>query len=576
MTSEPPTTTQNQTARRAAHHPPTTEIDAPRREVILYALGNVETAIANQFFSVLNLVLIVAMGISPLLIGLVMGLKTLWDGITDPVMAYITDNTRSRWGRRRPYILIGGLTHTLFLLAIILFFPRTATLKTNAELEAHKERNAAAPATTVVAAQVEPSSTNTMPVTVPATTTALESASATSATGQVAAAISPRPPQPSSKGVWHNIADGIRAFRDPANAPQRKVILYLLGAVLIFTTLTTIMSVPYYALGIELSPSYHGRTQVVTYRSAIDKIAGLIAPWVAPFCFLTIFPTALDGLRWVAFLLVLIGIPATTLMVVFVRERTQQANRSAAFKVGFFRSIWYTLSNLHFLRIFFLYQFIGLTSGLFAQMGAYLNIYWVMGSAMSGTAMGARVQLLAWALSFATLPLVNWACRRFQKHTTLRFAIIWMSIGCLLKWWCMNPRYPELQYILPFFFSVGISSVSVVLSTMMADVTDVDELRTGTRREGMFGAVMALLNKTVGSLTPVLAGLVLVAAGFDPQLPQQAPETILRMRILYSFVPAGFLLFALLVLRRYPLTAERMAEIKAELARRRAAAAAPA
>ncbi|MCX7848551.1 MAG: MFS transporter [bacterium] len=552
------------------------EADAPRHEVILYAFGNIETAIANQFLNVINLVMIVAMGISPLLVGLIMGLKTLWDGVTDPVMAYITDNTRSRWGRRRPYILVGGIAHTLFLLAVVVFFPRTTALKTNAQLEAQKQLSSTR---TVIAASA-PSATNAAPLALTNVAGALASATGTQAVSALAltntsapsTSALPPPHAARSKGAWRNIVEGVRAFRDPANAPQRTVVIYMLVAALIFTTLTTIMSVPYYALGIELSPSYHGRTQVVTYRAAVDKIAGLIAPWVAPFCFLTLFPTALDGLRWVAILLVLIGIPATTLMVVFIHERTQVTTRGAsALRLGFFRSIWYTLSNSHFLRIFVLYQFIGFTSGLFAQMGTYLNIYWVMGSAKSGTAMGARVQLLAWALSFATLPLVNWACRRFQKHNALRCAIVWMSLGCLLKWWCMNPQHPEYQYLLPFFFSVGISSVSVVLSTMMADVTDVDELRTGTRREGMFGAVMALLNKTVGSLTPVLAGIILVAAGFDPQLPRQAPETILRLRILYSFVPAAFLLTALLVLRRYPLTAQRMAEIKAELAQRRAA-----
>ena len=105
---------------------------------------------------------------------------------------------------------------------------------------------------------------------------------------------------------------------------------------------------------------------------------------------------------------------------------------------------------------------------------------------------------------------------------------------------------------------------------MMADVTDVDELSTGRRREGMFGAVMAFLGKTIGSFTPVLAGLVLVIAGLDPKAAVQTPETILNLRLLYSFVPGTLLLLALLLLWRYPLTAQRMTEIKAELQRRHA------
>jgi Na+/melibiose symporter-like transporter len=64
--------------------------------VALYAFGNVEASIADQFFNVLNSIMIVAIHVNPMLPGLILGIKTLWDGITDPITAYITDNTRTR------------------------------------------------------------------------------------------------------------------------------------------------------------------------------------------------------------------------------------------------------------------------------------------------------------------------------------------------------------------------------------------------------------------------------------------------------------------------------------------------
>jgi GPH family glycoside/pentoside/hexuronide:cation symporter len=554
------------------------DTDAPRSEVILYAAGNIENAVANQFFNVINLIMVVAMGISPLLIGLIMGIKTIWDGVTDPVMAYITDNTRSRWGRRRPYILVGGVGRIMFLLLVMAFFPHTSNLKTNKELEAEKHAEAAAETNTVMVAEATNAVADMAAVTnVPADAGATNAlAAAEGDTNMVAAAEDGdgKPPEKKKRsGAFGKIMDGIDAFNDPANAGQRKVVIYMLFVSLIFTTLTTVMSVPYYALGIELSPTYNGRTQVVTYRAVIDKIAGLVAPWVAPFCFLTIFATALEGMVWVAIFTVIIGVPSTVLMVIYTRARTHVSmQRMKKMRLGFWKSIWYTLKNPHFLKVFALYQFIGLSNGLFQQIGMFLNIYWVMGSAQKGTTLGAAVAMVAWGLSFAALPVLNWACRRFQKHNTLRFAIIWMSIGCVLKWWCMNPEHPEYQFILPIFFSIGIASVYTVLSTLMADVTDVDELRTGTRREGMFGATMAFMMKTIGGVTPILAGAILVISGFDAGLDVQTPETIFNMRLLYSFVPGGMLLFSLLILWGYPLTAKRMTEIKAELARRRAEA----
>ncbi len=50
-----------------------------------------------------------AFGMDPLLAGFIVGIPRLFDAITDPVMGYISDNTNSRFGRRRPYILLGAI-----------------------------------------------------------------------------------------------------------------------------------------------------------------------------------------------------------------------------------------------------------------------------------------------------------------------------------------------------------------------------------------------------------------------------------------------------------------------------------
>lgn len=51
----------------------------------------------------------ITLGVSPTLIGLVLSISRLWDAITDPWMGSISDNCRWRWGRRKPFILIGSV-----------------------------------------------------------------------------------------------------------------------------------------------------------------------------------------------------------------------------------------------------------------------------------------------------------------------------------------------------------------------------------------------------------------------------------------------------------------------------------
>jgi GPH family glycoside/pentoside/hexuronide:cation symporter len=664
------------------------EGDASRKEVVYYALGNAEAAISDNFPNLLQSVLIVAMQVSPLLMGLIMGIKTIWDSVTDPIMAHITDNTRTRWGRRRPFILVGGVGRVLFLAALVAFMPSGSHLASNALMEAQKfanegaaaavkahetavkaheqlgtakdelrrmirERVADLPETSRAAAASIASSLPTLRedasnrLAVLANRRAEWEALRTQAVAGSDAAVKlrdaqglmeaaterskkadeliakavegsrkaiaaeqvalyllqaaesdtagraqeaanaafaeahlealdifalerpPPPKKPAPTGALTKIRDGVDAFRDPRNADQRTLILYVLVGLLIYTVFTTVFSVPYYALGIELSPSYNGRTQVVTYRAILSKIAGLLAPWVPVACFSLWFANALDGLFWVSVAACVFGIPCTVLMVMNTRERTHVSANKRKHKGNLFRSMWEIGKNPDFLRIFGLYTFIGLVNGLFQQVGFFLNVYWVMGSALSGAKLGAWVSMVAWGLGFVSLPIINWACRRFEKHRVLGFAVIWMAIGTALKWWAMNPEHPEFQFVLPFFFSVGIGAVYTVLPTMMADVTDVDELRHGLRREGMFGAVMAFLMKMIGALVPILAGAVLVIAGFDPTLEyHQEPSTILNMRLMYSFIPAGMLLIALVMLRKYPLGRQRVQAIKEELKRR--------
>ena len=68
----------------------------------------------------------VGMGISPLYIGLALSASRIVDAVTDPLMGNITDNTKSRWGRRRPYIFLGAILMSI-IFASIWFTPRSAS-----------------------------------------------------------------------------------------------------------------------------------------------------------------------------------------------------------------------------------------------------------------------------------------------------------------------------------------------------------------------------------------------------------------------------------------------------------------
>lgn len=55
----------------------------------------------------------ILLGVNPVWIGSVLMIARIWDAVADPVLGHLSDNTRTKWGRRRPYIAVGGILSAL-------------------------------------------------------------------------------------------------------------------------------------------------------------------------------------------------------------------------------------------------------------------------------------------------------------------------------------------------------------------------------------------------------------------------------------------------------------------------------
>jgi len=82
----------------------------PRSQKIAYGLGAVVTIVAvNSVVQLTSLVYIVGLGISAIWIGYAQAFPRLWDAFVDPFLGNMSDNCRSRWGRRIPFLVVGGV-----------------------------------------------------------------------------------------------------------------------------------------------------------------------------------------------------------------------------------------------------------------------------------------------------------------------------------------------------------------------------------------------------------------------------------------------------------------------------------
>ncbi len=101
------------------HHQTQDRDRIPVVSKIAFGLGMATPiAFVNALAQLTNLIFNIGLGVSPLLLGVAQMVPRLWDAISDPLAGFLSDNTRSRWGRRRPYIFIGGIASGLTFAAI--------------------------------------------------------------------------------------------------------------------------------------------------------------------------------------------------------------------------------------------------------------------------------------------------------------------------------------------------------------------------------------------------------------------------------------------------------------------------
>ncbi|MCE0498526.1 MAG: MFS transporter [Methylacidiphilales bacterium] len=77
--------------------------------MVSYGIGEcANSLVMNGIFGFAMLFYTKALGLQPEWAGLAMSVSIFWEAFTEPVMGHISDNTRSRWGRRHPYMIVGG------------------------------------------------------------------------------------------------------------------------------------------------------------------------------------------------------------------------------------------------------------------------------------------------------------------------------------------------------------------------------------------------------------------------------------------------------------------------------------
>jgi GPH family glycoside/pentoside/hexuronide:cation symporter len=174
------------------------------------------------------------------------------------------------------------------------------------------------------------------------------------------------------------------------------------------------------------------------------------------------------------------------------------------------------------------------------------------------------------------VPFWLWFARRYNK---IRAYIAGMSIWIVVQALIFTVQPGDVNYLLLIagLAGVGVSAAYILPDSILPDVIEWDELRTGRRQEGVYYGIRTLIRKLTGAVVIFITLQILGWSGYqsppaDAIRFTQSDSALLSIRLLVSFIGVAILLGTIILAWSYPLTRERYARVQRLLKRRRDAA----
>ena len=436
-------------------------------EKIIFGLGDLMgggAQVAIAFFYLRFLTDVVQL--SPLLAGTVVLISKIWDAVSDPLMGVISDNTRTKWGRRKPYFIVGFVG---MIIAYVLLW---------------------------------------MPI--------------------------------------------------EANSTVTKFI-YVLLTYLYFSTIYTVMWVPYTSMTSEISTDYKERNNINGIRLFFSQVSSLISA-VLPLVIVNAFNDIRAGWITMAIVFALFYSIPYLLMFFFTHERVPMSEKKSKFNwKTFFQP--FQIKTFRILVVIYLAAYI--TMDIVATVIQYYMYYMV--NRKEETDMVIGTMLIA---QIVLIPIVVMLSNKYGKAKIYRYSLLFWLLGTIILSF-YSAQWPIYAiYVIAAIIGIGVSGCVVLPWAMFPDVTDVGELKFGYRTAGAFGGVMTFLRKFSAAVGIFLVGAVLQFSGYIKPIKEmvegkltetiqtQPHSVIVALQSIVFIFPLILLVPAWFASKKYPLNQE--------------------
>ena len=168
--------------------------------------------------------------------------------------------------------------------------------------------------------------------------------------------------------------------------------------------------------------------------------------------------------------------------------------------------------------------------------------------------------LVAQGSAVLSVPLCVWLARRWDKPKAFMIGIgFWCVV--LIGFFALPETAVATAYICAFLCGPGIATAAVIPWSMLPDVIEQEQQRTGERREGSYYAFASFFQKLGTGLALWGIGMALSASGYvtpsaDVQYPVQPQSTLATIRFIIGPGTIALLLISLPFAWRYPISRE--------------------
>lgn len=446
-------------------------------EKLSFAAGDLYSGGAQTLISTVYLVFLVINGLSPSLAASIVMLAKIWDAVTDPLMGLITDNTRTKWGRRKPYLFVG---------AIMIVFSFTMLF-----LPLYK-----------------------------------------------------------------------------VDSVGLKYLVYII-AFLFYSTVSTMVNVPYFALATEMTGNYYEKNKINALRLVFSMTSGALSAGIP----IILIERLQKGLMRVDVfsLIMILGFGffyALPLLITAIKcqERLPIPQNKTRFSI---KSFLKPLKLKAFIYLMLMYLCAYSCMDLISA-----NLVFFVDYGINVTSYSSFILLALMMVSYAAMiPIHNrLMSKNYAKPFLYRMGIPLYMAGIVML--CLFPTSFNDYLVLPLamLIGVGMSGCQLMPWFIFPDVMDVAELKFGERNTGSFSGFMTFIRKSTAAVAIGITGIVLDLTGFvrpvtDPltgltQKFPQPPTAVWGLRMVIMIPVLIFITIALISSIKLKLNPERSLMIK--------------